>query len=263
MTGRRFEDRTVTTIGELLDFMDHDQEDVLQGVPDDRRERSPGIWYRGLGSRRLSLVPTLYRDNIPVTDEIHLVNKFKHNAHEFLDDRPQGEWEWMLLARHYGLPSRLLDWTESPLIGLFFAADGYTRDYSDTDGCLWCLSPSDLNQFASSGSLRSDVVPMFLDQYDHASTEGDYLGIYSSREVSGPVSSVARPPLAAISIRTTKRIQAQLGVFTIHHADSRSLDEWSEASCIWRYTCPPEGQGFDPPTAPAFGYYVFIVISGA
>ena len=87
------------------------------------------------------------------------MNRFKQNAHEFLDERPQGEWEWILLARHHGLPSRLLDWTERPSGSLFASRED--ERYQQSDGALWCLSPGHLNEFAK---LPTDVLPMFPDQ---------------------------------------------------------------------------------------------------
>lgn len=237
----RFVERTVRGVAELLELMKADQETLLAELSDHQRRRFLGIWYRGLPCEELKLLPTLHRDNIPVGDEVHLMNRFKQNAHEFLEQRPQGEWEWMLLARHHGLPSRLLDWTENPLVGLFFASDGYDSRHSESNGALWCLSPPDLNQVASNGTIREDVLPMLLDEED-LSPADEFLTLYKTSRVVSAMTTDSRPPAAAISIRTTKRIQAQLGVFTIHHADAKPLDEWEGASHVWKYVVPSEAK---------------------
>ena len=235
----RFSDRTVKSVGQLLRNLHEDQKALLGEKSDLDRKHLPEVWYRGLPSTDLKLLPTLHRNGIPVADEVHLMNRFKQNAHEFLDQRPQGEWEWMLLARHHGLPSRLLDWTENPLVGLFFAAIEYESEHCESNAALWCLFPSQLNQVATNNTIRSDVLPMLLDENDPTS-EGEFLSVYKTSRLVGPTFLQNMPPAAAISIRTTKRIQAQLGVFTIHHVDTKPLEEWGDGTHVWRYIVPSE-----------------------
>src|SRR5215469_967721 len=55
---------------------------------------------------------------------------------------PSDYFGWLSLAQHYGLPTRLLDWSENPLVAAYFAV----AEPSDDDGCIGALSPTDLNQ---------------------------------------------------------------------------------------------------------------------
>jgi hypothetical protein len=61
--------------------------------------------------------------------EARIFEEFKRRAIPFLISRPQNEWEWLALARHHGLPTRLLDWSRNPLVALYFAVAGSQGDH--------------------------------------------------------------------------------------------------------------------------------------
>ena len=239
----RFADRSVTTLAELITFVGQDHDTLTKEWTAEAHAPFPGIWYRGLSSHRQVLLPTLNRGTIPVRDESVIMNRFKQNAYEFLEERPEGEWEWMFLARHHGLPSRLLDWSENCLVALFFAAGGFVKNRPDrSNGVIWCLLPTKLNQIASNGTIRTDVLPMFSDQLD-ISPEDEFLNNYRASVVSRGIGTPSTPPAAGISIRTTRRIRAQHGVFTVHHTESRPINRWGDGSHVWRFVIPNGAKG--------------------
>lgn len=73
---------------------------------------------------------------VDYASELSIIQKFKDLAPAHLNTLPNNEWEWLSLAQHYGLPTRLLDWTENPLVALYFCLN---RNHADFDGAVYVI----------------------------------------------------------------------------------------------------------------------------
>ncbi len=95
--------------------------------------------FRGQSSTEFTLLPKVGRvSHTSATREkfeSSIFNIFKRSACQYLSSYPMSDWEWLALAQHHGLPTRLLDWSYNPLVALYFAVEDRTNE----DGLLFAL----------------------------------------------------------------------------------------------------------------------------
>ncbi len=193
------------------------------------REKFPkAIWYRGQSQSAWQLLPGLLRQTFNVSEST-LLARFKQSAAMLIERRPQSSFDWIFLMQHYGVPTRLLDWSENPLVALFFAVDDPLQKFEDDDASLWILRPNDLNKHA----------------HINDKDEGDYIPSFDDDEVEGYSTEQIRSrsrlelfPIATIATRNNPRIQAQLGTFTIHHNARTPIENVGDGLHCDKYIIP-------------------------
>ena len=190
----------------------------------------PMSWYRGHSLVNWKLEPSYNRQkNLP--EEKILVNEFRQKASYLLEKHvPTDDFDWFFLMQHYGVPTRLLDWTESPLVALYFAVEDKKR--VSKDGALWLLMPNKLNE----NSYKDD------NGYIPAFEEDDYMNGYRTKTDRMTAQMDDMKPIAAIAKRNNPRIQAQLGVFTISHRGSPPIEKVGDMKHVKKFIVPAKNK---------------------
>ena len=206
---------STTTATSLAQFLQEVEKLVERWTP-------PGVdwyvspWFRGHSDIRWDLEPGWYRQAAPGRkkgdawyNEHNLLLEFKLRAPLYLASQPTSDWHWLFVMQHYGLPTRLLDWTESALLGLYFAI----RDnHQDADAGVWALNPWWLNN----RSLGRRDIPLAGD-----SQLAPWAPLTKRGRVEGELPVAIRP------VHGSERIAAQKGLFTVHGKQRGALDKLS------------------------------------
>lgn len=200
---------------------------LLESLSIDNNEYPGAVWYRGQARSEWPLSPGYMRLTNPPSEST-LLMRFKQSAAMLIEKTPRESFDWLFLMQHFGVPTRLLDWSESPLVGLYFAVDDLVNE-GDQDGALWLLHPSELNKNANINNKdEKGYIPSF---------EDDELKGYSVESLAQNRKTQLYP-VATIASRNNARIQAQLGVFTIHHHENIPIEAVGDSTHIIKYVIP-------------------------
>ena len=157
--------------------------------------------FRGVSTIDHKLITTLGRLELKDGDtydsvEREILKTFKERALPFLTTIPNNNWEWLALAQHHGLPTRLLDWTRNPLVAAYFSV----KKQGDEASVIYVLNKK-----------KQPLVNIDKDK--------------NPFEVTGH-------PLRYIPSHVTERIIVQNGLFTFHPEEPNKAFESEEIEKI-------------------------------
>ena len=133
--------RLISKLPEIFELMSEQPWDSVS-----KRNRSP-FFYRGLSNSAYQLQTTLQRVCGPMSSNLEAVILRNFAKYAIFQDPHISDsiWRQMVLGQHHGLPTRLLDWTYSPLVALHFAVnDANPKNIQNTDCVVWRIDANDV-----------------------------------------------------------------------------------------------------------------------
>ncbi|HEX8358705.1 MAG TPA: FRG domain-containing protein [Longimicrobium sp.] len=228
------EEVRVETLGELVDRTTPSEYDEASG-----RLRAASV-FRGAKCADWALLTSLDRlggIDPPHTKghlEEHILRNFIRYSRPHLPQQPANEWELLVTAQHHGLPTRLLDWTYSPLVAAHFATLGGDPRL---DRVVWRLDWGRLHahfDLPAIAFLVQDLDGLLRDK------GVDSLWTLFNKPEGGPVQLVCMLDPPALD----NRIVVQAAAFTISTDKTRSFDQIlcdnGILDALTRYVIPAE-----------------------
>jgi len=179
-------------------------------------------WFRGHADANWKLCPDVFRKPESGRQEQNMYADFllqaptRHSA----CPRPEDRMAWLALMRHYGVPTRLLDWTESVLIAAYFAVCGNT----DADSAVWALNPFGLNSVSIGnrlilGPYRPEVLNAMFPAFDREAAPSSHIFAVYPQQVD-------------------HRMMLQHSRFTLHGTDAPLEDSPSHGTFLFKFIIP-------------------------
>jgi hypothetical protein len=201
--------------------------------PDIRRHRAQ-LAYRGLSDANYELSTSLIRLG-PGFERLerHLLRNFRKYAHRDAVSN-DSNWNWLTLAQHHGLPTRLMDWTFSPYIAMHFATANLER--FAVDGIIWAVDyvkvhatlPAALRQ-----ELENEGADLFtVEMLDRAAPAFNEL----EQAHGGPLLLFLEPP------SVNDRVVNQYALLSVTSRATTRVDDWlaRHPDLAVRYIIPAE-----------------------
>lgn len=189
---------------------------------------SQPIWFRGQENSEWHLIPSIQRGKL-YQKESFVTNDFYIYVNQIEENMPHktNYAAWMSLMQHYGLPTRILDWSSSPLVACYFALEKNRE--KNNDSCIWVLIPRRVNKQEGFGEC---VYPIDAYTVQEMLTPAFKPNTKVDNEFRDKI-------IACHSVEKNLRMYSQQSSFTVHNSKKR-LEDICDSETLFKLTIPNE-----------------------
>jgi hypothetical protein len=175
-------EKTINSVNEFHDLALSlgNHHPIFRGVRKKSHDLLTGLGRSIIKNDKYRKIDSNYHYIVDSRREVPVLDEFRNQSAPYLSFVPFNEWEWLAIAQHHGIPTRMMDWTVNPLVAAYFAT---SYKPSDTDSAIYVIAE------------QSTIKRAPLDQ--------------SPFKIEEPYKFIPR--------HVTPRITAQSGLFTVHN----------------------------------------------
>lgn len=217
---------SINNVSELLDILN-----VIKfnfGI-DNRIKKL--FMYRGHASAEYKLIPSIFRKYKKENDKkeyykyflldenemyMHFIKEAKSYIKNIDDNTNEGYLEWLVYAQHFGVPTRLLDFTHNPLVALYFACS----KEENKDGAIWIINLMNYKKFHSK-ELESEP------NVNENTTRNELIYEIISELKNGTL-NCSKFPIQFIPYYLDERMSTQASSFLLWGQDERPFEDMIE-----------------------------------
>ena len=216
-------DETVKNLSDFLKILDSYKEQFSQTY------RNSGFVFRGMGNASWQLIPGMFREysekqicatmpgisykgRIYSAHEYEILAHFKKEASGLLTHVPQtDDFTWIQYAQHYGVPTRLLDFTSNPLVAMYFCCQSESKG----DGAIWIVNTVNFERWSQDEIICSNMGSDYTREAMMKSIMREMRGDFDYGEVEGEPRLKKMRPVLFIPPYIDQRMSAQSSRFMI------------------------------------------------
>ena len=226
-------DNIIHSLNDYLDIIERFRAQFSQ------THRNDDFIFRGMGNSSWPLLPGIFREysepqksstvvggsisgKIYSASEWEILAHFKKEACGFLPHILQSDdFTWLQYAQHYGVPTRLLDFTSNPLIAMYFCC----QDESADDGAIWIINEVNFDRWSTSEPFCTDLGPDYTREASINSVFREMRGEFDHDALYGELHPRKQYPFVFIPAYIDQRMSAQSSRFMLWGYNHSALED--------------------------------------